>query len=263
MKTIVEWGHPKHVLNRPCGTSAQSIMPNAKQAAELAASLYFVETGVSPALNLLRPTASEPRKVLWSPSNGFWIAVSLLDGVMRGSYAALADKEAAKRLELADMSTEQQVVAQSVQQTLDAWRGHKSFAWAGECGIFADYAFDKCREKGVEPDVHSFYESLDTESRFTSPPGIPLEMLKEWGVSLNHVWLHLKGRFFDASAPNGVSSLIELPSIQIGIYHSMKEKQPEKLEGLVELFPWWREAARQATEFDKVCSERDAYYEEN
>ena len=180
-----------------------------------------------------------------------------------GAYAALADKEAAKRLELEDMTTEQQVVAQAVQQTLDGWRGHKSFAWAGECGIFADYAFDKCREKGVEPDVHSFYESLDTESRFTGPPGIPMATLKEWGVSLNHVWLHLKGRFFDASAPNGVSSLIELPSIQIGIYHSMKEKQPEKLDGLVELFPWWREAARQATEFDKVFATRDAYYQEN
>lgn len=263
MKTIVEWGHPKHVLNRPCGTSAQSITPNAKQAAELAASLYFVETGVSPALGLLRPTASEPRKVLWSPNCGFWIAVSLLDGVARGAYAALADKEAAKRLELEDMTTEQQVVAQAVQQTLDDWRGHKSFAWAGECGIFADYVFEKCCQKGVTPNVHSFYDSLDTESRFSGPPGVPLETLKEWGVSLNHVWLHLKGRFFDATAPNGVSSLIDLPSIQIGIYNSMKDKEPEKLEGLVELFPWWREAARQATEFDKVLATRDAYYQEN
>lgn len=263
MKTIVEWGHPKHVLNRPCGTSAQSVTPNAKQAAELAASLYFVETGVSPALSLLRPTASEPRKVLWSPDNGFWVAVSLLDGVPRGAYAALADKEAAKRLELEDITTAQQVVAQAVQQTLDAWRGHKSFAWAGECGIFADYVFEKCREKGVEPDVHSFYDSLDTESNFSGPPGVPLAILKEWGVSLNHVWLHQDGRFFDATAPKGVLSLIELPSIQVGLYLSMKEKQPEKLKGLTELFSWWSEAARQATEFDKVCATRDAYYQEN
>jgi hypothetical protein len=38
-------------------------------------------------------TLAEPRKVVWTQDLSGWVAVSLLDGVQRGAYGALADKE--------------------------------------------------------------------------------------------------------------------------------------------------------------------------
>lgn len=100
MKAIVEWGKPKGACtNRPCGVSGQFVVTNPEQGRLLASQMFhtLVEGkeyvldnkgawGVSKAV---------PRKVVWSSDRTAWVAVSLLDGVMRGAYAAHADKDAA------------------------------------------------------------------------------------------------------------------------------------------------------------------------
>lgn len=99
MKAIVEWGRPKFATTRKvCGISGKHITPRASQAATLASQLYFqqLEQSITPAQVL--PTKQQPRKVVWSSDNSFWIAVSLLDGVPRGDYSGIADAEATRRL---------------------------------------------------------------------------------------------------------------------------------------------------------------------
>lgn len=161
------------------------------------------------------------------------------------------------------MNPAHEIVTRAVQLTLDRWRGHKSFAWSGECGIFADYAFHQCRDLGVEPAIHDFDDSLDTQCAFIAPEGVTMAQLVEWGVSINHVWLTYQDRFYDASCPSGTDSLLELPSIQLGLYYSLGEQKPEVLHQLVSSHPWWAARAIQAEAFDRIYAERDALYEEN
>lgn len=107
MKVIVEWGKPKSACqNRPCGVSGQFTVPSAEQARMLAAQLFHTLTeGREAVLNnkgAWGVKKTEPRKVVWSKARDAWVCVSLLDGVPRGPYAALADKEA--KLENANLA---------------------------------------------------------------------------------------------------------------------------------------------------------------
>ena len=103
MKAIVEWGQPKHMCaSRPCGISGQFIVPSAEQARVLATQLFFtLVQGRESVLNnkgAWGVSRNEPRKVVWASDNSAWVCVSLLDGVMRGSFADMADKVAEQRL---------------------------------------------------------------------------------------------------------------------------------------------------------------------
>lgn len=99
MKAVVEWGKPKSACpSRPCGVSGQFVVANPTQAMQLASQLFH--TLVEGREHLPSPqkawavSSAVPRKVVWAADRSAWVAVSMLDGVPRGAYAALADKEA-------------------------------------------------------------------------------------------------------------------------------------------------------------------------
>jgi len=96
MKCIVEWGRPKNATARKIvGISSSLQLPNPKQAAQLAQRLFFTMTEERDKRDsdfLVKPTV--PRLVAWSADRTFWVAVSVLDGVPRGAYAGIADREA-------------------------------------------------------------------------------------------------------------------------------------------------------------------------
>lgn len=106
MKVIVEWGKPKSACSkRPCGVSGQFIVQNNAQAASLASQLLWTLTEGKESLNSsVQVSLQEPRKVVWSATWDAWVAVSLLDGVSRGAYSAVADKEAEKHLHVSRVS---------------------------------------------------------------------------------------------------------------------------------------------------------------
>lgn len=98
MKAVVEWGRPKWACkNRPCVLSGQFIAPNPEQARMLASNLFHVLVeGSEHVVNnkgAWGVSAAEPRKVVWASDRTAFVAVTLLDDVQRGAYAALADKE--------------------------------------------------------------------------------------------------------------------------------------------------------------------------
>lgn len=100
MKAIVEWGKPKGACkSRPCGVSGQFIVANPEQARMLASQLFHTlvegREHVVDNKGAWGVRKDSPRKVVWSSDRTAWVAVSLLDGVPRGPYAALADKESA------------------------------------------------------------------------------------------------------------------------------------------------------------------------
>lgn len=99
MKAMVEWGKPKAACpNRPCGVSGQFPMENATQARKLAGQLVHTLTegreSVTNAASIWGVAPAQPRQVWWSSDRTAWVAVSLLDNVPRGAYAAHADKDA-------------------------------------------------------------------------------------------------------------------------------------------------------------------------
>ena len=152
-----------------------------------------------------------------------------------------------------------------VQKCVDDWLGHKSFAWAGECGIFADYVYNAACKKGLAVQVDSFNNEADCDSTVLSPPGVTLERLREVGVlhGLNHVWVVMGGRHYDAATPDGVDNPLDLRCARQVIVEMLQERNPVLLFNLTQRHPWWRESEALATEFGAIYSTRDAQYEEN
>jgi len=107
MKAVVEWGHPKAVTKRKiCGISGQFVAPNPEQARMLASQLFHTMVqGQEHVVNnkgAWGVSKSEPRKVVWASDNSCWVAVSLLDGVARGAYCGIADREYLERVKAAE-----------------------------------------------------------------------------------------------------------------------------------------------------------------
>ncbi|MEX3983665.1 hypothetical protein AB4Y45_32305 [Paraburkholderia sp. EG287A] len=150
-----------------------------------------------------------------------------------------------------------------VQQRVDHWRGHKSFAWAGECGIFADYVFHDARAKGLSAQLDSFDDDLDCWSRVTPPPGVTVPQLRELGLSLNHVWVVLDSRHYDAASPAGVDNPLDLLCARLSFVEELRRKSPDLLRCLTRQFDWWRTAEASELEFQAIFKTRDAQYEEN
>ena len=159
----------------------------------------------------------------------------------------------------------QVIVEAAVRTVLAAWRGHKSFAWAGECGIFADYVYHESKRHGVEPLIDAFDNKQNAFSPVKMPPGTSYEELDKLDAfkGLNHVWLVCDGRHYDASVPEGVDDPSELHSFRLGLVYRLQQVAPEALARLCAAEAWWREASALTVEFDKVHQERDAFYEEN
>jgi hypothetical protein len=163
------------------------------------------------------------------------------------------------------MPTAHETMRAVVQQHVDAWRGHKSFAWAGECGIFADYVFNAAREKGLSVQVDSFNDDANCDSAILPPPGVTLERLREVGVlrNLNHVWVVMGGRHYDAAHPEGVDNPLDLRCARQALVEMLQERNPVLLFNLTQQHQWWRESEAMALEFCAIFNTRDAQYEEN
>ena len=87
MKAIVEFGRNA----KPFPASGSIVLPSRGAAARAAAQIAFVMEGRTlVTAQDLTPCAAQPRVTWWSPCGQQWIAVSLLDGVDRGDYAAIA-----------------------------------------------------------------------------------------------------------------------------------------------------------------------------
>lgn len=157
------------------------------------------------------------------------------------------------------------IVEAAIRECLAQWRGDKSFAWAGECGIFADYAFHEAQRHGVEPLLDSFDDGLTCADPVSAPPGISLVELEQLGVlqGLNHVWLVCDGRHFDAAHPEGVDNPAQLTSFKLGLVDMLQSVAPDKLKALRDAHGWWQEACQLDEDFQKVYAVRDASYEPN
>lgn len=150
-----------------------------------------------------------------------------------------------------------------VQQRVDSWRGHKTFAWAGECGIFADYVFYDARRKGLAPQIDSFDDDLDCWSGITPPPGVTIHQLRDLGIRLNHVWIVLDSRHYDAASPTGVDNPLDLLCARLSLVEELRKRNPDLLRSLTFQFDWWRTAEAAESEFQSVFNFRDAEYEAN
>lgn len=95
MKSVVEWGRPKKATRRKlCGVSGSMVMPSATQAMLLANQIFFSMTEEEGyRVESWAVTAARPRAVVWNKDRTFWVAVSVLDGVPRGAYAGIAERE--------------------------------------------------------------------------------------------------------------------------------------------------------------------------
>jgi hypothetical protein len=103
MKTVVEWGRPKAATQRQiCGISGQFSATNAEQARMLASQLFHTmvegKESVLDNKGAWGVSLRQPRKVVWASDNSVWVAVSLVDGVARGAYAGVADREYLERV---------------------------------------------------------------------------------------------------------------------------------------------------------------------
>lgn len=157
------------------------------------------------------------------------------------------------------------IVTAAIETCLSHWRGHKSFAWAGDCGIFADHAYHEARNSGVEPAFDSFNDALDSISSVEMPPGTTRAELEKLAAfqGLNHVWLVHEGLHYDAASPQGVKDPSQLNSFRLCLVYRLRRTAPDTLSDLCASHDWWRVSAQLAAEFDKVYAERDAFYEEN
>lgn len=103
MKAVVEWGVPQAFTKRKiCGISSQFPVTNPEQARMLASQLFhsMVEgkEHVVDNKGAWGVSKATPRKVIWASDNSAWVCVSLLDGVARGGYCGIADREYDARL---------------------------------------------------------------------------------------------------------------------------------------------------------------------
>ncbi|MBU9199879.1 hypothetical protein KTD31_00500 [Burkholderia multivorans] len=106
MKAVVEWGFPKAATERKiCGISGEFVVANPTQGAKLAKQLFHTmlegkESGRY-ILSDFTPSKQTPRKVIWAADNSAWVAVSVLDGVARGAYVGVAERDYKARVKAA------------------------------------------------------------------------------------------------------------------------------------------------------------------
>jgi hypothetical protein len=163
------------------------------------------------------------------------------------------------------MEQQHDLVSSIIRDCLSAWRGHKTYAWAGECGIFADYVYHEAKARGVHVEIDSFDDALDCDSPVAPLPGVSFEALTALGVlrGLNHVWVVSEGRHYDAAAPDGVDAPFELRCVRQALVEMLRMKDPQMLGALSAAHPWWRESEALTDEFIALLPEREEQYEEN
>ncbi|WP_126223517.1 hypothetical protein [Burkholderia ambifaria] len=163
------------------------------------------------------------------------------------------------------MLTQREQVSTIVQQCLAAWRGHKTYAWAGECGIFADWVYHEAKARGLGAGIDSFNDALDCDSMLAPLPGVSFDALDALGVlrMLNHVWITFEGRHYDAANPDGVDTPRDLRCVRQTMVEVLRQKAPRLLSELSAAHDWWRESEALTDDFLGMLPEREAQYEEN
>lgn len=85
------------------------------------------------------------------------------------------------------------------------------------------------------------------------PAGIDwhdLDILGFHENSLNHFWLLLNGRHYDAEAPNGVDDLFDLPIVRRVLVQLLTDRRPGLLADLVATHPWWADSLAHNVEWE-------------
>ena len=156
----------------------------------------------------------------------------------------------------------QELMEEAIATQLALWQGHKSYAWAGECGFFADYVYHELKAKGVEARLDSFDNGLTSDGEVLAPPGITLDELGALHVfvGLNHVWLELDGKHFDAATPTGVDRPSDLRHFKQVMVEMMRKRDPVRLQQLLHDYTWWREAEALLMEFESWHQARETDY---
>lgn len=163
------------------------------------------------------------------------------------------------------MTTQREQLSAIVGQCLAAWRGHTTYAWAGECGIFADWVYHEAKDRGLNVEVDSFNDALDCASTVSPLPGVSFDVLDALGVlrALNHVWITFDGRHYDAASPGGVDTPCDLRCVRQAMVEVLRQKAPQLLDELSAAHNWWRESEALTDDFLGMLSDREAQYEEN
>lgn len=98
-KYIVEFGYPQNSCDKhPCGVSGSIQFASKKDAISAANNIIFVMSkGKKYTSNIAWNIGKGcPRQVYWANDRSYWCSISVLDGVMRGAYAGVANREAMK-----------------------------------------------------------------------------------------------------------------------------------------------------------------------
>lgn len=149
-----------------------------------------------------------------------------------------------------------------VQAQLDQWSGHPSFAWAGECGIFADQVWHAAQAAGLSVVIDGFSGSLVCDAHLPPLPGIGLDELTALGVAqgLDHAWLTFDGRHHDAAHPQGVPTPWGLRCVRQALVEMLAMVAPQRLDSLCEAHPFWAESKRLSDDFATIARERDPLF---
>ncbi|KVP65639.1 hypothetical protein WJ96_04530 [Burkholderia ubonensis] len=163
------------------------------------------------------------------------------------------------------MTTQHKLVSDVIRRCLADWRGHKTYAWAGECGIFADWVYHEAKSCGLTVELDSFNDALDCTSPLAPPPGVTFETLESLGVlrALNHVWIVVDGRHYDAASPDGEATPCDLRCVRQALVEMLRQSRPQLLGELSATHSWWQESEALTDEFLGLETEREAQYEEN
>lgn len=153
-----------------------------------------------------------------------------------------------------------EVIQTAIRLVLAEWHGHSSFAWAGECGTFADFAHGAAKQLGVNSDFDSFDNNMECDSPLPELVGLSKAEMTTMAIpeNLNHAWLVLNGRHYDAASREGVETPWDLRCVRQTLVEVLTVAAPAKLQALQSEHAWWKESVQLMSEFEAMSAERDS-----
>lgn len=125
-------------------------------------------------------------------------------------------------------------------------------AWAGECGLFVDAAWQRLEAAGVTfTDEGLIGKFSHLNCPIEPPPGLTLEKVSSLGIEqrMNHHWIYSGGLHFDAASPQGVAGVFELRCNRQLAVEVLQADHPEVLAELCGQHKWWRDSAELLADF--------------
>lgn len=133
-------------------------------------------------------------------------------------------------------------------------------AWAGLCGDFTGLCYEHAKAKPEFSSIPFLSKSvyLSIEDEDTPPtwemkdlPGFSVNEIQSYRIAdyLNHCWLYLDGKHYDAAHLEGVDHPFDLRLFRQVFVEVLQEKSPDRLARLVNEHAWWKESKRLLDEF--------------